>query len=62
MTTNCHDLLLRSDGVVEAYRLDRYDNLSLAVTIPFSRVVEAYRLDRYDNSLVSPKLFVSWEL
>jgi len=30
--------------VVEAYRLDRYDN--------FAGVVEAYRLDRYDNAEV----------
>ena len=36
--------------VVEAYRLDRYDNFA---TISQSNcqvtVVEAYRLDRYDN-------------
>ena len=36
--------------VVEAYRLDRYDN---TVSLSFRRstvVVEAYRLDRYDNT------------
>ena len=36
--------------VVEAYRLDRYDNLSRTRRpISTERVVEAYRLDRYDN-------------
>ena len=35
--------------VVEAYRLDRYDN-SVWKNIPLDwNVVEAYRLDRYDN-------------
>ena len=36
--------------VVEAYRLDRYDNLCfVTVTCNTTGVVEAYRLDRYDN-------------
>ena len=36
--------------VVEAYRLDRYDNLCFYVQqVHCRRVVEAYRLDRYDN-------------
>ena len=38
-------------GVVEAYRLDRYDNLGkIKLSICANTVVEAYRLDRYDNS------------
>ena len=37
--------------VVEAYRLDRYDNLCRLNRIGLDRVVEAYRLDRYDNLL-----------
>ena len=36
--------------VVEAYRLDRYDNKSDCHSRPYPIVVEAYRLDRYDNS------------
>ena len=35
--------------VVEAYRLDRYDNFFLPLEIRVLPVVEAYRLDRYDN-------------
>ena len=35
--------------VVEAYRLDRYDNLVIVSLDTFTHVVEAYRLDRYDN-------------
>ena len=35
--------------VVEAYRLDRYDNLVPFRTTLTLAVVEAYRLDRYDN-------------
>ena len=35
--------------VVEAYRLDRYDNMRLWLRCPLIHVVEAYRLDRYDN-------------
>ncbi len=35
--------------VVEAYRLDRYDNLIMFCAPYFESVVEAYRLDRYDN-------------
>ena len=35
--------------VVEAYRLDRYDNLFFTPCVKAYQVVEAYRLDRYDN-------------
>ena len=35
--------------VVEAYRLDRYDNALGLVLRREQVVVEAYRLDRYDN-------------
>ncbi len=47
--------LVEADGlaaslVVEAYRLDRYDNSSLRqIKGNCDAVVEAYRLDRYDN-------------
>ena len=50
MTTYSHGFLQKKWGVVEAYRLDRYDNIDVwpkcTLTPP---VVEAYRLDRYDN-------------
>ena len=36
-------------SVVEAYRLDRYDNSVIILVTKPNRVVEAYRLDRYDN-------------
>ena len=40
-------------AVVEAYRLDRYDNRVVHPNgILLHLVVEAYRLDRYDNSLL----------
>ena len=35
--------------VVEAYRLDRYDNFGDDDVAGHNIVVEAYRLDRYDN-------------
>ena len=35
--------------VVEAYRLDRYDNSNRCCPFFSGWVVEAYRLDRYDN-------------
>jgi len=35
--------------VVEAYRLDRYDNFAGVALAGVHIVVEAYRLDRYDN-------------
>ena len=38
--------------VVEAYRLDRYDNIEICVLCGPMDVVEAYRLDRYDNRLI----------
>ena len=37
--------------VVEAYRLDRYDNINSSTQRLATFVVEAYRLDRYDNLL-----------
>ena len=40
--------------VVEAYRLDRYDNIACCCNHTTGEVVEAYRLDRYDNFRVSP--------
>ena len=49
MTTLFFTISPLTKDVVEAYRLDRYDNVvSVTVTV-FSTVVEAYRLDRYDN-------------
>ena len=37
--------------VVEAYRLDRYDNFAFDRRDIPPDVVEAYRLDRYDNNV-----------
>ena len=46
-------IVLSNNAVVEAYRLDRYDNISSACgRCPVASVVEAYRLDRYDNAEV----------
>ena len=39
--------------VVEAYRLDRYDNIDMYPYDNLLQVVEAYRLDRYDNLLAT---------
>ena len=51
--TTCLDIAdLVGLYVVEAYRLDRYDNLVSPHGRLCGRVVEAYRLDRYDNFLV----------
>ena len=49
MTTRCGKFILVKRVVVEAYRLDRYDNKKSAILHPRYLVVEAYRLDRYDN-------------
>ncbi len=50
MTTRRDGTLSEFWKVVEAYRLDRYDNLIIKINIPHIKmVVEAYRLDRYDN-------------
>ncbi len=49
MTTNVAHCQLLLVEVVEAYRLDRYDNMSLTEHLDAKEVVEAYRLDRYDN-------------
>ena len=47
-----YDALSDGLGVVEAYRLDRYDNSVLSEHVRLLAVVEAYRLDRYDNKLL----------
>ena len=49
MTTSNSGIMFCFVNVVEAYRLDRYDNLSIREKHPRKTVVEAYRLDRYDN-------------
>ena len=49
MTTQKTTLQNYHGHVVEAYRLDRYDNPKRTATIVHAVVVEAYRLDRYDN-------------
>ena len=49
MTTDAEELLNSILKVVEAYRLDRYDNEQLLFREAVKVVVEAYRLDRYDN-------------
>ncbi len=49
MTTVKSKLIVGSSSVVEAYRLDRYDNISFTQKLHEEQVVEAYRLDRYDN-------------
>ena len=49
MTTPNPRLCTLHGEVVEAYRLDRYDNQSQEAEYSFFNVVEAYRLDRYDN-------------
>ena len=41
-----------TSSVVEAYRLDRYNNSYAHNRLREEYVVEAYRLDRYDNSLL----------
>ena len=52
MTTGSTGCILINLAVVEAYRLDRYDNLTFPCSLRHSLVVEAYRLDRYDNSCI----------
>ena len=49
MTTSVLDDTQGVITVVEAYRLDRYDNDCCVQSVIATRVVEAYRLDRYDN-------------
>ena len=49
MTTASKESLSSTMVVVEAYRLDRYDNPSCDPPDCQVQVVEAYRLDRYDN-------------
>ena len=49
MTTHRIGLYRNLILVVEAYRLDRYDNLTINIVTMVLIVVEAYRLDRYDN-------------
>ena len=50
MTTSPHSRRKHSGSVVEAYRLDRYDNMQEFYMFVHHIVVEAYRLDRYDNT------------
>ena len=50
MTTYNAVFQRRAAQVVEAYRLDRYDNLYNWSPACKPNVVEAYRLDRYDNA------------
>ena len=57
MTTQKLPKTLRHKTVVEAYRLDRYDNVIVFRNLFQHLVVEAYRLDRYDN-FVCAKLYV----
>ena len=49
MTTQTIVVAIPLVSVVEAYRLDRYDNSDVFRRLRFQHVVEAYRLDRYDN-------------
>ena len=49
MTTSWLAVHFWLSSVVEAYRLDRYDNRNVHVLGSNCGVVEAYRLDRYDN-------------
>ena len=49
MTTYHSQSYPNSHYVVEAYRLDRYDNFLVSHDHGGRCVVEAYRLDRYDN-------------
>ena len=51
MTTPNQTHCARCNHVVEAYRLDRYDNFKIFWNVIQITVVEAYRLDRYDNYL-----------
>ena len=56
MTTRQECQLWDPQYVVEAYRLDRYDNFNGGSVESENHVVEAYRLDRYDNlHLQSPR-------
>ena len=54
MTTSSIILCRLDREVVEAYRLDRYDNIDPVRDERGVRVVEAYRLDRYDNLETGP--------
>ena len=59
MTTPWSATSLPQTVVVEAYRLDRYDNFVYNGLVDISTlVVEAYRLDRYDN-LISPLAYAA---
>ena len=49
MTTPSVPRLRTRHRVVEAYRLDRYDNYYHCARSAQYHVVEAYRLDWYDN-------------
>ena len=54
MTTHYVQNTIGCLRVVEAYRLDRYDNPQVSRASFVAVVVEAYRLDRYDNSSPQP--------
>ena len=53
MTTSSFIVRVALVTVVEAYRLDRYDNFVERTFDNVNCVVEAYRLDRYDNFLLT---------
>ena len=59
MTTGAVEHCVPLQLVVEAYRLDRYDNFSTCVPVRVAVVVEAYRLDRYDNFYVISPLVLA---
>ena len=59
MTTENDGIYNDCDCVVEAYRLDRYDNPHTITITTAVNVVEAYRLDRYDNALMVTAIGVS---
>ena len=48
-----------TEKVVEAYRLDRYDNSLFILMSRNNCVVEAYRLDRYDNFSLAVELLTN---
>ena len=60
MTTVPDYVIITNRNVVEACRLDRYDNCHCYTNECFHNiVVEACRLDRYDNPCISSTLLTS---
>ena len=55
MTTSHCPALTDQTIVVEAYRLDGYDNMKMGAVRRSTPVVEAYRLDGYDNFYPPPQ-------